>query len=34
MVGNPSHQQKMHLLKNGLTAFKTAFEHSKSYQAV
>jgi hypothetical protein len=29
-----SHQEKIHLLENGLKALKMAFEHSKSSQAV
>jgi hypothetical protein len=28
------HQEKIHLLENGLKALKTAFERSKSSQAV
>jgi hypothetical protein len=28
------HQEKIHLLENGLKALKMAFEHSKSSQAV
>jgi hypothetical protein len=28
------HQEKIHLLENGLKALKTAFEHSKSSQAI
>jgi hypothetical protein len=30
----PKHQEKIHLLENGLKALKMAFEHSKSSQAV
>jgi hypothetical protein len=29
-----THQEKIHLLENGLKALKTAFERSKSSQAV
>ena len=32
-VKTPPHQEKIHLLENGLKALKTAFEHSKSSQA-
>jgi hypothetical protein len=32
--GSLAHQEKIHLLENGLKALKTAFERSKSSQAV